>query len=266
MPFPAPPSLFWTYAGSLYVSQSSRGEDIVWGISFLGNRDVVTSRCVASRKLLHPCYTLSVEWGWSQPSHSSSNWPQRNEDKWGAATVLQKDNVLCNSPGEAVRDFASDALARVHEMTLSLPLASPDRVCSSCPTDETVIVYENGKGHRATFQFNAFRFQNIPKLSKVWLHCETFICDSEKLSCPVVSHPSRNENITWGCEGEGMVFKKLYFYLGNCQQTSVDMCEDILEERLLRVGADVPGVSALPQTSYMVWPRSLNPRAWFSHL
>ncbi|KAH0506984.1 Beta-tectorin [Microtus ochrogaster] len=55
-----------------------------------------------------------------------------------------------------------------------------------CPTDETVFVHENGKDHRATFQFNAFRFQNIPKLSKVWLHCETFICDSEKLSCPVV--------------------------------------------------------------------------------
>uniref|UniRef100_A0A8C6IM08 Beta-tectorin n=1 Tax=Mus spicilegus TaxID=10103 RepID=A0A8C6IM08_MUSSI len=54
-----------------------------------------------------------------------------------------------------------------------------------CPTDDTVLVHENGKDHRATFQFNAFRFQNIPKLSKVWLHCETFICDSEKLSCPV---------------------------------------------------------------------------------
>lgn len=59
-------------------------------------------------------------------------------------------------------------------------------MCASCPTDETVLVHENGKDHRATFQFNAFRFQNIPKLSKVWLHCETFICDSEKLSCPVV--------------------------------------------------------------------------------
>ncbi|KAM9070042.1 beta-tectorin isoform 1-T3 [Sarcophilus harrisii] len=54
-----------------------------------------------------------------------------------------------------------------------------------CPTDETVLVHENGKDHRATFQFNAFRFQNVPKLSKVWLHCETFICDSEKFSCPV---------------------------------------------------------------------------------
>lgn len=57
---------------------------------------------------------------------------------------------------------------------------------TSCPTDDTVFVHENGKDHRATFQFSAFRFQNIPKLSKVWLHCETFICDSEKLSCPVV--------------------------------------------------------------------------------
>lgn len=64
--------------------------------------------------------------------------------------------------------------------------ALPSPMCASCPTDETVLVHENGKDHRATFQFNAFRFQNIPKLSKVWLHCETFICDSEKLSCPVV--------------------------------------------------------------------------------
>ena len=180
--------------------------------------------------------------------------------------MLQKDNVLCKSPGEAVRDFASDALAGVHEMTLSLPLPSPDPVCSSCPTDETVLVHENGKDHRATFQFNAFRFQNIPKLSKVWLHCETFICDSEKLSCPVVSHPSRNETITCGCEGEGTVFEKLYFSLGNCQQTSVDVCEDILEERLLRVGQTFQACLPPPRTSYMVWPRSLNPRAWFSHL
>lgn len=79
---------------------------------------------------------------------------------------------------------------------MSPPLPSPHPMCSSCPTDETVLVHENGKEHRATFQFNAFRFQNIPKLSKVWLHCETFICDSEKLSCPVVSHPSRNESVT----------------------------------------------------------------------
>lgn len=63
---------------------------------------------------------------------------------------------------------------------------SPLPYSASCPTDDTVLVHENGKDHRATFQFNAFRFQNIPKLSKVWLHCETFICDSEKLSCPVV--------------------------------------------------------------------------------
>lgn len=104
--------------------------------------------------------------------------------------MLQKESVLCNSPEGAMRDFASDTLAGVHEVTLSPPLPSLHPVCSSCPTDETVLVHENGKDHRATFQFNAFRFQNIPKLSKVWLHCETFICDSEKLSCPVVSHPS----------------------------------------------------------------------------
>ncbi|KAJ1140383.1 hypothetical protein NDU88_006736 [Pleurodeles waltl] len=58
-------------------------------------------------------------------------------------------------------------------------------ISKGCATDNTVLVHENGKNSRATFQFNAFRFQNIPKLSKVWLHCETYVCDSEKFSCPV---------------------------------------------------------------------------------
>uniref|UniRef100_A0A669PS42 Tectorin beta n=1 Tax=Phasianus colchicus TaxID=9054 RepID=A0A669PS42_PHACC len=61
----------------------------------------------------------------------------------------------------------------------------------SCPT--------NGKTNRATFQFNAFRFQNIPKLSKVWLHCETHVCDSEKFSCPVVRPPSKGNTQMVGC-------------------------------------------------------------------
>lgn len=86
----------------------------------------------------------------------------------------------------AVHELASEALTVIHEVTFSLP-PFPHPLCFSCPTDETILVHENGKDHRATFQFNAFRFQNIPKLSKVWLHCETFICDSEKLFCPVVS-------------------------------------------------------------------------------
>ncbi|XP_068111458.1 beta-tectorin [Hyperolius riggenbachi] len=58
-------------------------------------------------------------------------------------------------------------------------------ITKGCASDETILVHENGKNSRATFQFNAFRFQNVPKLSKVWLHCETFLCDSEKFSCPV---------------------------------------------------------------------------------
>ncbi|KYO40568.1 beta-tectorin [Alligator mississippiensis] len=58
-------------------------------------------------------------------------------------------------------------------------------ITKGCPTDDSILVHENGKAARATFQFNAFRFRNIPKLSKVWLHCETHICDSEKFSCPV---------------------------------------------------------------------------------
>ncbi|XP_039337711.1 beta-tectorin isoform X4 [Mauremys reevesii] len=58
-------------------------------------------------------------------------------------------------------------------------------ITKGCATDNSILVHENGKNSRATFQFNAFRFQNIPKLSKVWLHCETHVCDSEKFSCPV---------------------------------------------------------------------------------
>ncbi|KAM6442530.1 beta-tectorin isoform 3-T11 [Liasis olivaceus] len=58
-------------------------------------------------------------------------------------------------------------------------------ITKGCATDESILVHENGKNNRATFQFNAFRFRNIPKLSKVWLHCETYVCDSEKLFCPV---------------------------------------------------------------------------------
>ncbi|KAF7254503.1 Beta-tectorin [Varanus komodoensis] len=58
-------------------------------------------------------------------------------------------------------------------------------ISKGCATDNSILVHENGKDSRATFQFNAFRFQNIPKLSKVWLHCETHVCDSEKFSCPV---------------------------------------------------------------------------------
>ncbi|KAK2530628.1 Tectb [Columba guinea] len=58
-------------------------------------------------------------------------------------------------------------------------------ITKGCATDYSILVHENGKTSRATFQFNAFRFRNIPKLSKVWLHCETHVCDSEKFSCPV---------------------------------------------------------------------------------
>ncbi|NXN20027.1 TECTB protein, partial [Indicator maculatus] len=58
-------------------------------------------------------------------------------------------------------------------------------ITKGCASDSSILVHENGKTNRATFQFNAFRFRNIPKLSKVWLHCETHVCDSEKFSCPV---------------------------------------------------------------------------------
>ncbi|KAM3835348.1 beta-tectorin isoform 4-T7 [Vipera latastei] len=39
-------------------------------------------------------------------------------------------------------------------------------ITKGCATDDSILVHENGKNSRATFQFNAFRFQNIPKLSK----------------------------------------------------------------------------------------------------
>nr|XP_008112955.1 PREDICTED: beta-tectorin [Anolis carolinensis] len=58
-------------------------------------------------------------------------------------------------------------------------------ITKGCAADNSILIHENGKDSRATFQFNAFRFRNIPKLSKVWLHCETHVCDSEKISCPV---------------------------------------------------------------------------------
>ncbi|CAJ0925451.1 unnamed protein product, partial [Ranitomeya imitator] len=66
-------------------------------------------------------------------------------------------------------------------------------ISKGCPSDDTIIVHENGKNSRATFQFNAFRFQNVPKLSKVWLHCETYLCDSEKFSCPVLHVVEKSE-------------------------------------------------------------------------
>ncbi|XP_060097663.1 beta-tectorin isoform X1 [Heteronotia binoei] len=64
-------------------------------------------------------------------------------------------------------------------------------ITKGCATDSSIIVHENGKDSRATFQFNAFRFRNVPKLSKVWLHCETHVCDSEKFSCPVTCSKRR---------------------------------------------------------------------------
>ncbi|KAJ6669053.1 hypothetical protein lerEdw1_007862 [Lerista edwardsae] len=74
-------------------------------------------------------------------------------------------------------DIGSDVFAGVEAKGLS----------NRCATDDSILVHENGKDSRATFQFTAFRFRNTPKLSKVWLHCETHVCDSEKFSCPVVS-------------------------------------------------------------------------------
>uniref|UniRef100_A0A8C6ZNP7 Tectorin beta n=1 Tax=Nothoprocta perdicaria TaxID=30464 RepID=A0A8C6ZNP7_NOTPE len=88
-------------------------------------------------------------------------------------------------------------------------------ISKGCATDNSILVHENGKTNRATFQFNAFRFRNIPKLSKVWLHCETHVCDSEKFSCPVICdrRKQRMEQIGGVLMGFFLPFGNIIFHL-----------------------------------------------------
>ncbi|MEE6486884.1 hypothetical protein FKM82_014723 [Ascaphus truei] len=86
-------------------------------------------------------------------------------------------------------------------------------ISKGCPSDDTVVMHENGKNSQATFQFNAFRFQSVPKLSKVWLHCETFLCDSEKFSCPVTCGKRKQQNEqTGGVLVAEFALRSKYFY------------------------------------------------------
>ncbi|KAH0623749.1 hypothetical protein JD844_006846 [Phrynosoma platyrhinos] len=106
--------------------------------------------------------------------------PQWHEKKMAFGDVLKR-NAKFSSQKEApfiveTSEIGSDVFAGVEAKGIS----------NSCAADDSILIHENGKDSRATFQFNAFRFRNIPKLSKVWLHCETHVCDSEKISCPVV--------------------------------------------------------------------------------
>lgn len=58
---------------------------------------------------------------------------------------------------------------------------------NSCPSDDTVTIFENAKDSRSTFKFHSFRFQRLDKSSTVWLHCEVQVCDSDRLPCRPVS-------------------------------------------------------------------------------
>lgn len=58
---------------------------------------------------------------------------------------------------------------------------------TSCPSDDTVTIFDNAKESRSTFKFHSFRFQRLDKSSTVWLHCEVQVCDSDRLPCRPVS-------------------------------------------------------------------------------
>ncbi|XP_061121112.1 beta-tectorin [Syngnathus typhle] len=64
-------------------------------------------------------------------------------------------------------------------------------IINSCPSDDTVNIFENAKDGRSTFKFNSFRFGGQEKLSTVWLHCEVYVCDSERLVCQPSPCPAR---------------------------------------------------------------------------
>ncbi|XP_077406113.1 beta-tectorin isoform X1 [Vanacampus margaritifer] len=64
-------------------------------------------------------------------------------------------------------------------------------IINSCPSDDTVNIFENAKDSRSTFKFNSFRFRGQEKVSTVWLHCEVSVCDSERLVCQPIPCPAR---------------------------------------------------------------------------
>ncbi|XP_061612725.1 beta-tectorin isoform X1 [Phyllopteryx taeniolatus] len=64
-------------------------------------------------------------------------------------------------------------------------------IINSCPSDDTVNIFENAKDSRSTFKFNSFRFRDQEKASIVWLHCEVHVCDGERLVCQPNPCPAR---------------------------------------------------------------------------
>lgn len=64
-------------------------------------------------------------------------------------------------------------------------------IINSCPSDNTVTIFDNAKDSRSTFKFNSFRFQRLDKVSTVWLHCDVQLCDGEKLYCQPIPCTAR---------------------------------------------------------------------------
>nr|XP_033796230.1 beta-tectorin [Geotrypetes seraphini] len=99
-----------------------------------------------------------------------------------------------------------------------------------CPTDDSILVHENGKNNKATFQFNAFRFHNVPRLSKVWLHCETYVCDSEKFPCSVTCGKRKQHSEQTG----GILVAEISLHdkglSGRCR------CSDVLYRLVFMIG------------------------------
>ncbi|XP_075896614.1 beta-tectorin [Nelusetta ayraudi] len=76
-------------------------------------------------------------------------------------------------------------------------------IINSCPSDDTVTIFENAKDSRSTFKFHSFRFQRLEKSSTVWLHCEVQVCDSDRLPCRPA--PCSSRRASSGAEPSGGV-------------------------------------------------------------
>nr|XP_032805775.1 beta-tectorin-like isoform X1 [Petromyzon marinus] len=66
---------------------------------------------------------------------------------------------------------------------------------AECPSDNTVVIFENGHSQKSTFQFRSFRFRDVSGTSRVWLHCEVRLCDSHRATCSKSSCSSRQMRI-----------------------------------------------------------------------
>nr|XP_057934222.1 beta-tectorin isoform X1 [Doryrhamphus excisus]XP_057934224.1 beta-tectorin isoform X1 [Doryrhamphus excisus] len=86
-------------------------------------------------------------------------------------------------------------------------------IINSCPSDDSVIIFENAKEGRSTFKFKSFRFQGQEKVSMVWLHCEVHVCDGERLVCQPSPCPARR--LAWRAEPSGGVLTAQFHVKGN---------------------------------------------------